>query len=243
MMWNHLLSETCETVLVSRNECVDQNRTSSFMLDLCLNLVSNKGFEDVIWIRNTSPKGKDLVELLEPSDISMFSSQAKATSEENSDKKVDLEFAFRKVKIKYLNNYNELRKYILNYHLLLPNVSFALVIDDVEKFCGSQLSDNYLEISALALDMLHSLSPNNHYFLGFSISFPGSEISTTKLGNYFQERVEIFEDRYKKLFLLRKISHSLNDKEKQQKKCEIQVSPSIGKSILFNQPILCYTII
>lgn len=109
----------------------------------------------------------------------------------------------RRVEIKYLASYSELKQFLLNAHLLLSPAAVAvLVVDDVERFCEGDLA-KFAELGGIAREMAASLSLG---LLVFSLATSHALESTARLSAYFNLRMELDG----KLGVLRTVPHSSN---------------------------------
>ncbi|KAH9257975.1 hypothetical protein BASA81_003538 [Batrachochytrium salamandrivorans] len=116
----------------------------------------------------------------------------------------------RRVEVKYLASYLELRQFLLNAHLLLSRSGdggkqgaiVVVVVDDVERFCEGELA-KFAELSGIAREMATSLKLG---LLVFSLAIPQPLESTARLSAYFNLRMELDEKRG----ALRTVPHSPN---------------------------------
>lgn len=167
-MWCSLLSKGGATklLLLTRSAAISNDLvTPSIILDLCIHQCQIEN-RQVIWIRSSKSQNKPMLHSL-----SLCCN--------------DSDNILHKINIKYVVDSRELRRYLLNFHLLkLPR--FALVVDDMELLCGEDRTA-FIELSAIANEIMSSTRGG---FVAFSITLPQPMSSTSRLASFFQLRIE-----------------------------------------------------
>ena len=139
---------------------------SSKLLDLCT-YYESLGAQQIVWVRGSRSKQ------VFPSLISLFREEDQSRLE--------------KVCIKYLNNYDELLDFLLNFHLVFKS-PFAIVLDELEWFCGNQVG-YYQKICALSCEAY--ASAQNVSFVCVCLELNETHASTGKLSGFFHSRVHL----------------------------------------------------